>query len=89
LEIVKSNRENAIYFTKKDFEILFENYDVQRQGSIKFKYVLMAFEAIGIKYSAESYKESYHKDVNSETLISKHHFLDLINSEYRKHIGAK
>lgn len=88
LEGIKSNRENEIFFTKKDFEILFDNYDVQKQGSIKFKFVLMAFEAIGINYSAEKYKASYHKELNSEAMVSKHHFLDLINAEYRKHIGV-
>jgi hypothetical protein len=86
LELVKANRGAETFFSKKDFEILFDNYDVSKQGAIKFKYMLMAFEAIGIHYSAEKYKAEFNKDINGETLISKLHFLDVISAEYRKEL---
>lgn len=89
MENVKINRDKDPFFTKKDFEILFENYDVQRTGYVKFKFLKMAFEAIGIKYDAERYKKNFGKDTTDENTLSKTHFLDVMMTEYKNEISLK
>jgi len=87
LENIKENKQIEGFFDPKDFEILFENYDVSKQGSIKFSFVVLILQAVGIEYDAEKYKQSFGKDITNDTLVTKAHFLDIITKEYKQNIN--
>ncbi len=87
LENIKDNKQIEGFFDAKDFEILFENYDVPRLGSIKFSFVVLILKSIGIDYDAEKYKQTFEKDITDDTLVSKAHYLEIISKVYKQNIN--
>ena len=73
----------------KDFEVLFENYDVQQQGSIKFGFVVLILNSVGIDYNEEKFKGRFGKEIAAETLVPKKQFLEIITKEYIENINKE
>ena len=87
LENIKDHKQIEGFFDAKDFEILFENYDVSKQGSIKFSFVVLILQSVGVDYDAEKYKQSFGKDITNDTLVPKAHFSEIITKEYKQNIN--
>lgn len=87
LENIKNSKKIEGFFNQKDFEVLFENYDVQNQGQIKFSFVVLILKAVGIEYNEEKYQKSFGKAIDSNTQVPKKHFLEIITKEYNDNIN--
>lgn len=70
------------FFTTKDFEVLFDNYNILQKGTVPYPHLLQAMSLVGIKEPEDKLKKNY-KDINESSEVSKQKFLDILSKEYK------
>lgn len=83
LQKLKAKKGNPdLFFDNKDFEVMFDNYNILRKGSIPYPYLLQAMSLVGIQDPVEKLKQRY-KDISEKTAITKEKFLEVMSKEYK------
>ena len=70
------------FFGTKDFEVLFDNYNILQKGTVPYPHLLQAMSLVGIKDPEDKLKKN-HKEVNESSEVSKQKFLEIISKEYK------
>lgn len=71
------------YFTNEDFEIMFETYDLIKQGFIRFECLIQALSLIGIQNPIEAIRSDF-AELSHESKVSRPKFVQVMMAEFTK-----
>jgi Ca2+-binding EF-hand superfamily protein len=71
------------YFTNEDFEIMFETYDLIKQGYIRFDCLIQALGLVGVRNPIEAIREDF-PEVSHDSRITRPKFVQVMMAEFTK-----
>ena len=70
------------FFGTKDFEVLFDNYNILQKGTVPYPHLLQAMSLVGIT-DPEGKLRKNHVEVTEKSEVSKQKFLEILSKEYK------
>ena len=87
LKKIKTSKSSSYFFTTKDFEIIFDTYNILHKDQVPYENLIQAMSNFGIK-DPENILANKYKELNKASLVYKDKFIDILSKEYKVNLGT-